>query len=260
MAGEIRETIRMLRSPFKQGINLLTSMLRSGKTFRGPVKASSDLWLQYRFGILPLMADVEGVFKLINKSAQKEHVGSSRVYGASSVVQVEPWGATPVFGAPLTGTITYEQRAEVIVRFGYLHQAMGASLAKQDDFMKSFLNPRDLPSTAWELIPFSFLVDYFINVGAILESVITYTGGVVWTSNSTVQTSTATLAISSANSTNASRYIVSSFSPGRCVRTKRSVDRVTAPPGILPLTFELPGSNVRLANIAALLGGLLKGK
>lgn len=259
MAGEIRETIQLLRSPFKQGIALLTKLMRNSSTFRGPVRASGDLWLQYRFGILPLMQDIEGIKQLLNKQPQKEHVGSSRVYGSSQESQIEVFSSEPVYGAVLGGTITYEQKAEVIIRFGYLHQAMGASAAVTDDFMKSFLNPRDLPSTAWELIPFSFLVDYFINVGAILESITTYTGSVVWTSISTVKTSSATLAINTCTSYNQYLYRPV-FSGGFCKRTLRTVDRTTAPPGIPPLTFSLPGSNIRLANIAALLSGLLKGK
>jgi len=34
--------------------------------------------------------------------------------------------------------------------------------------------------TAWELIPFSFLVDYFTNVGAVIEGVGTGTVGLAW--------------------------------------------------------------------------------
>jgi hypothetical protein len=260
MAGEIRETIRMLRNPFQGFIKLFTSLMRNNSTWRSPVRAQSELWLQYRFGILPLIQDCEDIKKIINKTAVKEHVGSSRVYGVSQSAETEVWTGSDIYGATLQGTMTYEQKAEVIIRFGYLYQAMGASAAKTDDFMESFLNPRDLPSTAWELIPWSFLVDYFVNIGAIIESVTTYTGAVVWTSDSTVKTSTATLAISNYKSLDKNLYVVSNFSPSLCKRTKRSVERTTAPPGIPPLTFELPGSNIRLANIAALLGGLLKGK
>lgn len=260
MAGEIRETIRMLRNPFKGFVDLFTSIARKSPTFRGPVRAGSSLWLQYRFGILPLIQDCEDIKKILNKTAVQEHVGSSRVYGSSSAAQSEVWSGADIYGATLHGTMTYEQKAEVIIRFGYLYQAMGASAAKSDDFMESFLNPRDLPSTAWELIPWSFLVDYFVNIGAILESITTYTGSVVWTSDSTVKTSTATLAINNCISLNKDLYVISNFSGGSCKRVKRTVERVTAPPGIPPLTFELPGSNIKLANIAALLGGLLKGK
>lgn len=52
----------------------------------------------------------------------------------------------------------------VTVRAGVLYQS---SLKPQDDFG---LRASDIPSTAWELIPFSFLADYVFNVGDYIEA------------------------------------------------------------------------------------------
>ncbi len=260
MAGEIRETIKLLKHPFEQGVKLLTTIMSNKSTFRSMSRRSGDLWLQYRFGILPLISDIEGIKKIINSQAQKEFVGSERVYGQAESSGAAPWSGTVVgSGLDLNGTRTWTEKAELIIRFGYLHQAKSGAQARTDDLVASFLNVRDLPSTAWELIPWSFLIDYFVDVGSIIQAATTYTGAVVWTSQSLVTTRSCTLNIAYAKP-RGTTYKLDSFTPTSVKRTIREVTRSTAPPGIPPLTFELPGSNIRLANIAALLTGLLKGK
>lgn len=260
MALELKQTVQLLKNPFTSGVAVLKALLNNASTFRGPVRRSSELWLQYRFGILPLISDIEGIKKALSKVSTPEFIGSERVYAVRESATTDIWTGADQYGVNLKGNIVTSCKAESIIRFGYHHSAKSAFTARTDDLAESFLNIRDLPSTAWEVIPYSFLIDYFLNVGSILNAATTYTGDVVWTSRSTVTTCTTVLTVSTAEVVNKSVYRLISFNPSVVTRKIRRVNRTTAPPGIPALTFELPGSNIKLANIAALLGGLLKGK
>lgn len=253
--GEIGKTIKMLRQPFKEGTDMIISVFR--KSPKRLSKAIGSSWLQLRFGLLPLISDVSEIVEMTRLQATRQNTESHRCYGAAQSSNTVAWTGSDIYGMNLSGTIEYTYKAESIIRFGYKTVLLDETEARLNSFQQSFLQLRDIPDTIWELTPWSFLFDYFINIGQIIEATTASQANVVWVSQSSVKTATAKLNIRAAIPVSQSFKLVS-FIPTVYQYKLRSVERTTAPPGIPPVVFSLPHSDVRLANIAALLTGFLR--
>lgn len=281
LLGEIGQTVNLLRNPFKTGVKLLEGFLikrkkqvascrnrlrnaklskRERETLLDWLRRNAgnvgDEWLEIRFGLLPLISDAGNLVDLLTSKCEYDDVKSYRCYGKAetAVSSQQSWSA--VYGVQQLTTMTLKTVAESIIRFGYRTRVSSFDEERLRMARESFLNLRDLPSTAWELLPFSFLVDYFVNVGSIIESVFESQENVVWTSKSTVSTDCSE-AYGFKALPLAQRYVVRRFVPANCQIKRRRVIRSTQPAGIPPVTFALPRSDIKLANIAALLAGLL---
>lgn len=278
--GEIRETLGFIRRPWKTGLELLTALLTKrqrivreiNSLYTGSQKAIrrtnprrdirrlmgalADVWLEARFVVLPLMNDIEGFANILKRSVTFDEVNSYRVYGAAIKSSVTLTSYGKIYGVNYRGQTIPKFMSEHIIRFGYRTRVLSSTESMLEDARQSFLNVRDIPGTVWELTPWSFLVDYFVNIGGVIEGVFETQENVVWTSESTVNTREVRYVTDAAVPV-APRYVVTKFSPCDHRYRDRSVQRRAAPIGMVPLTFSLPRSDVRLANIAALLTGLL---
>lgn len=179
---DLDSTIQMLRSPFKGVTNLVRKILttrgrmlkrtrRSGakaaRTTRDLLKANSDAWLEHRYGWKPLLLDIDAiaeemhrkidavVTRRVARSEERVSRSASMVFDASAVAQ-------------RTGVNYLTEEVRVCVGVIYLVENRQAS-----DIVGKFLGtrPRDLPATVWEMIPYSFVADWFVNVGSWLQAV-----------------------------------------------------------------------------------------
>lgn len=170
------ETISMFRRPFGSGMKLLTRMvkyrnLRAGKTAASFAKASANAWLEYRYGWKPLILDGEAIIDEVHKKrdrcqrrrlvVRKGCSGEISSSGSSPAALVYEGLATQV-----SWTATRKWRSGA----GIMYEVVNSTPSEQ---LASFLGSRarDLPSTVWELIPLSFVVDWFSNVGSWLQAV-----------------------------------------------------------------------------------------
>jgi hypothetical protein len=133
-------------------------------------------WLSYRYGWIPLMSDVKGQaelfaqqiglggrplsYKVSHKSVAGNDYDNSRYY--------VPWGG----GDPqlLTETLKFDQdlRLKVWVELESPHLAT----LQQTGLTNPAL-------TVWELVPYSFVVDWFISVGDYLQALTALQGVVI---------------------------------------------------------------------------------
>jgi len=260
-AAELGETFKLLQGPYvktgKRIGSLLLSLNNARK--RGQKLKADDIssaWLEMRFGIMPLLSDIKDISKLINEKLDDRKVTQLRSYGEASKVlyygNSVSNGNTP--GLLFKITDNYVQKYQTFITCGlaleYQDRVNGLSALTDQ-----LLDVTQLPVTAWELIPFSFLVDYFVNVGDIIQSSCTARNAVSYVSESLVVTTHREFIsdfwkndrpdlIASANPVSPTRHVIS---------TLRNVTRSGGSLGIPPLTFTLPGSNIRYANIAALI-------
>lgn len=131
---------------------------------RRKAKSAADIWLEVHFGWVPAVQDVYDGVKVLSEPPPYHPNG---VF-ASSNVQIpekkisdsDPFFTTRIF---LEGSVRVRMGAEVIVT------NPSAFLANQ----AGLVNPA---SIAWELTPFSFLVDWFGNVGSFLNSFTDFVG------------------------------------------------------------------------------------
>jgi hypothetical protein len=135
-----------------------------------------------------------------------------------------------------------------------------AEMTTWDNWALFGFTPSEFVPTAWELMPWSFLVDYFTNIGDILTSSVTDTSSVRWVNRSIIKTSTlkARIAVDGPASISAIGAGWSGFVTSDPCEIEFKRKTVSRSPGVgisLPtfqLSFDL--GDGQLGNIAALLG------
>jgi hypothetical protein len=171
--GEMRETKRMLGSRAALlGDSVSDSLKRLSKEARylryvrrlpGARIAAriSDLWLEYSFGWRPLIGDVTS---LHNSFVKQYDICRIRVSASATESKTVPT-VKQVDGFDLTETTT-ERTVQYLssFRFAYGLRQPSSALSKWGS------TPLDGLSMAWELIPWSFLIDYFVDIGTFIRS------------------------------------------------------------------------------------------
>lgn len=155
--GERKESAKMLNKAFAA----TTSVIRMARKVRrevlhNPSLLASNLWLQYKYGWLPLYSDV---YNAVN---WHYHVFSERQFKARSRRKVE-WKDALVsdwFGSIPT-LRTHEQKCLIIIEAG---------IANSDAYNLSRITSLNPLSIAWELVPFSFVADWFVDIGGYLSN------------------------------------------------------------------------------------------
>jgi len=157
--GELGQTVNMLieildavKHPIKsyrRAYDLLVKELKRRGIPLGSLKATKmlgDLWLQYRYGIMPLMYSARDIIKLLEKNP----TFVTKRHKVSVPIQDLDRPDDPVyFYQTLEGTLEYK----ITVKGGW---KLGSNSDRID------INPI---TTAWALTPLSFVVDWFVNIG-----------------------------------------------------------------------------------------------
>jgi hypothetical protein len=151
--------------PWKHGPNLKRVHADPLKYLRfapGIIKTGSRLlanrWLEWQYGIRPLLSTIhECGEKSLNVVLNK-----TRRFKAVYVQPQSPVKGWPVVVNTIPYTTTLKVNGKVGCCFRIELQTPGASLAEY-----SSLNP---VSIAWELVPFSFVVDWFYDLGSFFRN------------------------------------------------------------------------------------------
>lgn len=263
--GEIMETARLLRNPVKGMYGLtkdFTQVLRRMKKFE-PRKyraALSDAWLTYKFGMEPLASDANDYCTALRALASGRTFDIIRVRGTGRDAELDTsWADHPVgfVGADLGCFADTEvlRKYEVTIRGG-----VKVNITPNGELpvpMRFGLSVLDIVPTAWEIIPFSFLVDYFTNVGDTLDALMLRFVNFSWL-NQTVRNS---MEVTQTDwrvpfESGGYRRSVTGGSGHFCTKTISRETRGNDFGG--GLTFSVPGlQSVRWLNIAALANSIL---
>nr|UJQ84978.1 MAG: hypothetical protein 1 [Leviviridae sp.] len=274
--GEIREVVRMITRPAKtlrEGLQGYLSTLKRRKS-RAPKhrlnKILADTWLEYSFGWQPLVNDtIAAAETLARWNLENEGVlyrrSSCRGFGKSQAPD-------PVLVSDdLVNNYCYYRQvtasgADCIVRYkvgmDYKATAPVGSAARLAEL--SGFNLTDFIPTVWELVPWSFVVDYFSNVGDILSFCCTDKSNMTWICKSQVQTGWRTINTVvdskrvSAAIPNKDLISIEGSSLGSAT-SKRSVVTRTAPSSLdyPKLEFQYPAlGSSKWINLAALWQGV----
>lgn len=177
--GELRETVRMLRRPaegLRRGLEEYTRQVKKlGKYNRkGFQRDLSSLYLEHAFGWTPLLSDTKSIAEAIARL-----VTNVRIQRVRSVGYAEAAAETSTAQNP--ALVLYRRRvmkARTLVVYRGAIKAEALRDASIPDVF-GFTLEEFIPS-AWNLIPWSFVVDYFANVGDILEAATTDLSGLAW--------------------------------------------------------------------------------
>lgn len=262
--GELAKTIKMIREPaqsFRRGLDDYLKALR--KRSRGKFtpfatsKLLSDTWLEYSFGWLPLLSDVNGALKSVYRIVAYD--SPFKGVSASATVSTR---TNPETGWDLNfGAISYKRiltkGTDVTVRY---HGEVGARTESglytiPQQLGLSFGN--FLP-TVWELIPYSFLVDYFTNIGAILNVFSLMDTRICWMEKGTVKESWVTLTPRSLTiqpvpvGQSLVGYVNNPGSTPYTLRRRRVLRENYLGSFTPGLEFKIPGTSTKWINLGAL--------
>jgi hypothetical protein len=270
--GELRETLRMLRRPAAALYSSADGYLSAlNKRKRGSpkhwAKSIGGLWLEHSFGWMPLVNDINDAIKAYER-AISEQLNRKKIISAGAKMKYDRSSALGPLGLgsgeyliQLTCRCDVDARLyeEHTVRYKGAVRAQ-VETTRWDNFKLFGFTTEDIIPTAWELLPWSFLADYFTNIGDILTSVTTSTSDVAYVNRSII-TKTEHFAryrlnpARTANIESAGRTVLlSSGRDAEVLLTRKDVTR-SAGTGIQPPTFQmsLGLSDKQLMNVAALL-------
>lgn len=284
--AELRDTIRGLRNPVKGFRNLIDTYHRNGRkrvkraVGRRPVptsqssfrdlerdspdvaraaqRALSDSWLEANFGWQPLLGDAVDAYHALR--ALSARVPLERFFGRSSNDDPPTYVSASRNHdiTSLTWNVRTFTRYEVTF-YGAVKvqtdEPTGAAVEEMG------VRARDFLPAVWEAIPYSFLIDYFSNVGDIIETVSFPKTDLAWVARTfrnhsirstervaVVEPSSPAFPASQSNK-------VFEFSPPRVEWDRKYVNRTAYSDSIIPShRFEIPGSKNwrKWCNVAAL--------
>lgn len=266
-AAELHDVKGLLTGPLSKYSKLLTGlyaqtlkMTKNGRLVRGERRMSvtdiAEIHLELQFGVIPLIRDISDIMKVLDEKASSHLVERVKAFGKADYIHYDQWypnnerivGRRYDFFTRATYTAEYFIRSGIAAFYQERAHGFGALSSQLLDII-------NIPVTLWETTPYSFLLDYFVNVGDVLASTTRADSMVSWTSQTAVQT------YEIHSRTTFSGYSSTFFesctvdgAPFKEVKSKvRKVTRTGGSIGIPPLTVTLPGSMTRYANIAALL-------
>jgi len=179
--GELGETIRQLRRPFAGIVSYANSHLnRWGGRYKHAVYTkdsraldiASDSWLEFSFGIKPLVSDAQAAAEALARF--KEDISFERTRltaGGFRVAQSGSRSATVYSDSHIVGYDVDHRLTRVDVRYIIAAAYAAEVISDSDRFLDLFgLTPDQILPTAYELLPWSWLADYFTNTGSILSA------------------------------------------------------------------------------------------
>lgn len=279
--AELAETIRQFGRPFRGVVDLthrhLNRLDKERRRLHGPIKRQKEDWadivsstyLEYAFGLAPLINDTKGIAEALarwNLEGQDE-ILAPKTKAVGRGVDRASSSATQHFGGPgpyryLSFTKNSKKLTESRVQY-----VVGLSATLQADFQSNErliqllgFSPQDWIPGIYEGVPWSWLVDYFFNVGNILEAACTSTADVKWISKTVLKrTQEQTYMVPNvqelkAYQTNGVRNPSYSGHAGRATVVSQTMKRtVPASLGIPPLVFSFPNTASKFLNMAAVL-------
>jgi len=191
--GELKETIHMIRSPasalrreitrYSRAAEKATRGIRNAKSIS---KAVAGTWLEHSYGWRPLLADVDDAVKTLARIPP--------VIGTPISVSLrdEYFSGLSVIGNVISHTkceTGFRTRYRSFVRYkGLVGYACDTSAAGSWTSQWGLTLDNFIP-TVYELIPYSFLVDYFSNLGSLIDAASFGTVSLRWGVCSTVSSS-----------------------------------------------------------------------
>jgi hypothetical protein len=283
--GELKQTLGLIRNPAKSARLLIDVFAKSARRLARPRKGSNnivtakqkllllknaiaDSWLEFSFGWKPLASDIDAASNLLASLALRANHEFASIEGigydfSNSLVSSSLTGLAT--NRPYAVLQTKQTHTDVLIKYYGRIRLDVPELADGRIMSGLGLTVADIIPTAWELIPWSFFVDYFSNIGDVLEAWSYPTAKLAWASKVVVQNRkgitqwvyhsarTKTLYGSNITSISVNRNAYRTFGIKQVNRTAVVFVR---PP---ELQFELPFSSGKFFNIGALLATSRRG-
>lgn len=176
VAGTATKIAGSVKALKRGNLTLAANLLFAGRNpkFRGKgpsiTKSVAENWLELQYGWKPLLQDIHGSFEALSKLNEDESF-VHRVM-ASATVQTDENYTFPVNVLPSSAgnhksLILTRSSCRIVVRYR-IESPLKSFLAQT-----GFTNPINL---VWEILPWSFVLDWFIPIGPYLETLSAWDG------------------------------------------------------------------------------------
>lgn len=129
---------------------------------RDPSMTAANYWLQYQYGWKPLMNDAKNAAEAVAELVNRSDSSTSSVSASSRLVQVLTYPNYVLENSP-----RFEGNVRLVVRISRRATWRFRPLAADLPGLLGLVNPFEV---AWEIIPFSFVADWFLPIGRYLSS------------------------------------------------------------------------------------------
>lgn len=258
-AGEFGETVRMLnhtgRDLFRRTDTYLKDLagLARHVTPQNLTRMISRRWLEYNLGVKPLISDIDGYMSAIDRyrSARPPtiHIRASSESEEKNL---------PLTSATSPGNIWVVSTGEKSSVYGFkIYGKVGLSDYHSAPLRHEFgITFDEFFPTVWELIPYSFLIDYVTNIGAVIDAYSLNKSSVRWLAYGERRISRCKTTVhmfpQASDSYTVKDRIFRYGTPltREWIKVNRGEYFVS---GLIPdLEFKLPGSSTKWLNISAL--------
>jgi hypothetical protein len=265
--AEFREAVQMLRRPASGLKDYAMTYLnqinkrKSGSGRRRPShrKAVADSWLEYSFGWSPFLSDIKAIAETVARFQYERRFASVSGFGESDELVIDS-STNP--GEFASGGVFYllrsvlKQTTKVKIRVG-LTASLNAPFGSLDSLVQlSGFSMQNFVPAVWEVLPWSFMVDYFSNIGDVLEAETTDTSAVRRSQISIVTSddleASWSLDQQGAKALYGQNLISQTGSLGSFAGSNRHFERIVDGLTYPTLQFQCPGSGGQVANLAAL--------
>lgn len=180
---QIAQTIGMLKNPFQLG-RLLANKDKFVRPLREIAKGSASKYLELQFGWKPLLADIKAVALIGERirAHQKFLQETENKYTSSAATQTI--SETPAWSSVYAGGSgpTWKYRPELVeisTKATFSLDIMRTEALARWSFWDLYLQglgANDVVGALWDLVPYSFVVDWFVHLDRILKR-----GPIDWT-------------------------------------------------------------------------------
>jgi len=269
--AEFRKTLTLIKGFRDRTLKRAEKVADSLGKVSDPASAFAETWLESRYGWRILLFDIAAINEAIDKLntlstpfirgySEDEAVANHTVQTYSPAAQYfrrySPYSQAALWE---TATFVVTQSATRNVRAGVLLEAVIQDILDIDPLV-----------TGWEIIPFSFILDWFINIGSVIEAYSPFAQENLlgaWTKETeVVQTLISAVPTTSGNPTSGWYYkLITGAGTYQCGINNTTVNRQPATPSA-SLSFNLKLDELKIIDLvsiflgryAKILGGIRK--
>jgi len=167
--AEASKTLGMLSQPLQKAFRwhkAFEQALSRDRAGRFTAKSFSNAWLAYRYGIRPVISDIENVLKALKTAAGKQRKTTRAQSTIRSTAAFSGSGTLGVLVQPYT----------VTVEDYYTVRGMSLDDVDWNFFEDLGFTSKGLATLPWELVRYSFVVDWAVNLGDFLGALVPAVG------------------------------------------------------------------------------------
>jgi len=251
--GEIGKTIRMFKRPFAKTLKGLLNLerryrkkfgTRHGGSLEGRESFIRDTYLEWNFGMRPVFSEMDALYTTLfnKKCVDRVTVKGKGKSESGNTTFPSPEG---VNGLLIHVQNTRERRVLVRYKACLILEQINPHLVP----LRSIgLSLDQFIPTLWELFPYSFLVDYFTNVGGLIQAYSNYDSQFSFKARTVVKTDLSQsnlIGVSKQYDDPYTTYSELSYTPGSSLVEAKYIERGQ------PDYIRLPGFRVHLPNYAS---------